>query len=287
MTARPTLLKLLRSSALATLLLASEQTPLATAPAMAAVQPTPGPVDPRIRTVIFNPREVVTITGQLGYQMLIEFAPAERIENISIGDSLSWQVTPNKKADLLFLKPIDRSPSTNMTVVTNLRRYNFELIAVAANTGTRRAQTYDVRFLYPNEELAAGNAAPIEAPLSDGIAPDGWNFAYSYTGAKTNVPARVFDDGHFTYFQWPDGVDTPAVFVIGGDGKEALVNHITKGRYLVVEQLASYFMLRNGSQVTEVFNDAQKPREPGAVAPRQREVSTKASRRRERLGSEP
>ena len=283
MTVRAKSLNSLIGKVLAVLLVSAPPALLiAAAPTIAAVQPTPGPVDPRIRTVIYNPREVVTITGQLGYQMLIEFAPAERIENISIGDSLSWQVTPNKKADLLFLKPIDRSPSTNMTVVTNLRRYNFELIAVAANSGTRRAQTYDVRFLYPNEELAAGNAAPAEAPLSDGLAPDSWNFAYSYTGAKTNIPARVFDDGHFTYFQWPDGIDTPAVFVIGGDGKEALVNHITKGRYLVVEQLASRFVLRNGSQVTEVFNDGQKPRDTGTIAPRAREETTKAGRKRER-----
>ena len=241
-------------------------------PAAAAVVPQPSPVDPRIRTVVYNPREVVTITGQLGYQMLIEFAPGERIENISVGDSLSWQVTPNKKADLLFLKPIDKSPSTNMTVVTNLRRYNFELIAVAAST--RRAQTYDVRFLYPNEELAAAVTAP-EPPPADGLPPEGWNFAYSFTGARTNVPAKVFDDGKFTYFQWPEGIETPAVFVIGADGKEALVNHITRGRYLVVEQVAGKFILRNGTQVTQVFNDALKPYAPGAAAPREREAPKK------------
>ncbi|MGI4879774.1 MAG: P-type conjugative transfer protein VirB9 [Janthinobacterium lividum] len=241
----------------------------------AAVLPEPSPVDPRIRTVIYNPREVVTVVGQIGYQMVIGFGTGERIENISIGDSLSWQVTPNKKADLLFLKPIDRKPSTNMTVVTNLRRYNFELIARAATAGTRREQTYDIRFLYPNEELEAARTLSTPEPVSDSTAPDGWNFAYSYAGAKTNVPARVFDDGKFTYFQWPDGVDTPAVFAIGSDGKEALVNHITKGRYFVVEQVAPSFVLRSGTQVTQVYNDALKPREPGAAAPRAREEPAK------------
>jgi type IV secretion system protein VirB9 len=249
---------------------------LAAAPGFAAQFPEPSPVDPRIRTVVYNPREVVTITGQLGYQLVIEFGANERIENISIGDSLSWQVTPNKKADLLFLKPIDRRPSTNMTVVTNLRRYNFELIARGPDTGTRRQQTYDVRFLYPNQELnAVHTVAAAETPLSDSAAPDNWNFAYSYTGAKTNVPARVFDDGRFTYFQWPDGVDTPAVFAIDPDGKEALVNHIVKGRYIVVEQIGARFVLRNGTQVTQVFNDALKVAEPGTGAPRPRDVPAK------------
>ena len=243
------------------------------AAAPAAQTPMPSPVDPRIRTVVYNPREVVTITGQVGYQMVISFGTAERIENISIGDSLAWQVTPNKKADLLFLKPIDRQLNTNMTVATNLRRYNFELIAAAPSN--RRAQTYDVRFIYPNEELTVANAAVPEPPVSDAVPPDDWNFAYSYSGAKTNVPARVFDDGRFTYFQWPDGVDTPAVFVIGSDGKESLVNHISKGRYFVVQQVAAQFVLRNGTQVTKVFNDALRTPEPGAAAPRQREKKRK------------
>lgn len=246
------------------------------APVAAAVLPAPSPVDPRIRTVVYNPREVVTVVGQIGYQMVIGFGTGERIENISIGDSLSWQVTPNKKADLLFLKPIDRKPSTNMTVVTNLRRYNFELIARAATAGTRREQTYDIRFLYPNEELDAARTVAAPDPVSDSAAPDNWNFAYSYAGAKANVPARVFDDGRFTYFQWPAGVDTPAVFAVGGDGREALVNHITKGRYLVVEQIAPSFVLRSGTQVTQVYNDALKPAEPGAAAPRARDEPGKA-----------
>ena len=236
-------------------------------PAAAAQVPQPSPVDPRIRTIVYNPREVVTITGQLGYQMVVAFGDGERIENISIGDGQAWQVTPNRKADLLFLKPIDRLPSTNMTVVTNLRRYNFELISVPATT--RRAQTYDIRFIYPNEELAAA-AKPVDVPVSEATPPEGWNFAYSYTGAKTNVPARVFDDGKATFFQWVDGGEAPAVFVVGPDGKESLVNTATRGRYFVVEQVAAHFVLRNGTQVTQVFNDAVKPVEPGVGAPRER-----------------
>ena len=239
-------------------------------PANAAQFPAPGPVDPRIRTVVYNPREVVTLTGQLGYQMVIAFGSDERIENISIGDSLSWQVTPNKKADLLFLKPIDASPSTNMTVVTNLRRYNFELIAVAANR--RRAQTYDLRFSYPNDEPVTARAVDA-ATANDGLPPERWNFAYSFDGATTNVPVRMFDDGRFTYLQWPEGVDTPAIFTVGPDRAEALVNHIIKGRYLVVEQVAAQFILRNGTQITRVYNDALRP--PGARSPRERSDATK------------
>ena len=242
-------------------------------PGFAAQVPTPGPVDPRIRTIVYNPREVVTVVGQLGYQIVVSFGIGERIENISVGDSLGWQVTPNKKADLLFLKPLDRLPSTNMAIVTNLRRYNFELITTGAST--RRAQTFDIRFVYPNEELAAAAVAVSEAPISELTPPDNWNFAYSYAGSKALVPARVFDDGRSTFFQWPDSVDTPAVFAVGSDGKEALVNHVSRGRYFVVEQLAGQFMLRSGAAATQVFNDALRIPEPGAAAPRARDEKPK------------
>ncbi|WP_022678814.1 P-type conjugative transfer protein VirB9 [Sandarakinorhabdus limnophila] len=241
--------------------------------ASAAQTPVASPVDPRIRTVVYNPREVVTITGQPGYQMVIAFGPGERIENVSIGDSQAWQATPNRKADLLFLKPIDSIASTNMTVVTNARRYNFELIVQSASM--RRNQTFDIRFIYPNEELAAGQTAAGEPLVSDALPPESWNFAYSYTGDKSNLPSRVFDDGRFTYFQWPAGIDTPAVFAVGADGKESLVNHIVKGRYFVVEQLAGQFVLRSGPQVTKVFNDALRAIEPGAAAPRPREARSR------------
>jgi type IV secretion system protein VirB9 len=243
---------------------------LITVAAQAAQTPSPGPVDPRIRTILYNPREVVTLTGQIGYQMVVQFGSDERIENISIGDAQSWQVTPNRKADLLFLKPIDRHPSTNMTVVTNLRRYNFELVSVDGTL--HRPQTYDVRFLYPEAPAVVPTVTPVTASE---ISPDNWNFAYSFTGARGNVPARVFDDGRFTYFQWVEGVDSPAVFVIGSDGKEALVNPLAKGHYFVVETVAAQFVLRNGSAVTQVFNDALKHPEPGAGAPREREAPAK------------
>ncbi len=77
--------------------------------AHAQSEPAPGPLDPRIRTIEYDPDQVVQLKGWFGFQQMIEFAPDERIENVSIGDALGWQVTPNKRANMLFLKPIDRS----------------------------------------------------------------------------------------------------------------------------------------------------------------------------------
>jgi type IV secretion system protein VirB9 len=220
--------------------------------------PEPGPGDPRIRTVVYNPNDVIALRGHLGYQMMIEFDPNERIENVSIGDSLSWQVTPNRKATLLFLKPVARNAATNMTVVTNLRTYAFELTAGEADGPGDPSIIFGLRFLYAESEgpkVIEVPAPPVEAAAST-LTPEDYNFAYSYSGSRNLVPARVFDDGSSTYFQFLDDRESPALFMVGPDGREEMVNTRLSGRYVVVDQVARAFVLRYGRARTEVRNDA-------------------------------
>lgn len=215
--------------------------PLALLLLTAAETPRPGPRDAHIQTVFYDPDEVVRLTGALGWQIMIEFGPDERIENVSIGDALAWQVTPNKRAKHLFLKPLSRKASTNMTVVTDRRRYAFQLDA-----GPRRASTpWVVRFDYPKAVVVAyAEPPPPPEPVR--------NFAYVTAGDPAVAPARVWDDGRLTYFEFAEGLALPAIYA-GGPGKdEALVNSSARGRVTVVQQLGSRFTLRNGRAVATV-----------------------------------
>ena len=237
----------------------------------AAQTPRPGAVDPRIRTVDYDPDQVVLLRGYMGYQLMVEFAPDERIENVSIGDALGWQVTPNRKANLLFLKPVDGTAATNMTVVTDRRRYAFELSA-RKSPGPRAADmAYVVRFLYPPDAVPVlmETAAP-EPPRP----PERRNEAYTYTGSRASLPSLVFDDGQFTYFQWADAVSTPALFLVGSDGGESIVNYGVRDGYVVVEQLAPRFVLRNGADVTTVINEGWRDPVPAATAPKPADAKT-------------
>ena len=63
--------------------------------AIAQVRPAPGPGDPRIQTIVYDANQVVQLQVASGYQLAIEFAPDERIENVAVGVSSAWQVTPN------------------------------------------------------------------------------------------------------------------------------------------------------------------------------------------------
>ncbi len=208
---------------------------------LAARLPQPGPIDPHIQTVLYDPNEVVILQGALGWQIMLEFAPDERIENVSIGDAMAWQVTPNKRARNLFLKPLIKNATTNMTVVTDRRRYAFAL-----ETAPRlRTTPWVVNFDYPREVVAA-----IEEPLPP--PPPPLNFAYTIGGDRALLPSRVWDDGLMTYFEFAPEKSIPAIYA-GGPGKdEALVNSSTRGRVIVVQQTAARFTLRTGNQVAVV-----------------------------------
>jgi type IV secretion system protein VirB9 len=214
-------------------------------PALAQAQPA----DPHIRTFAYSPDRVQRLTGFMGFQTMLEFGPDERIENVSIGDAMGWQVTPNKRANLLFLKPVDRAPATNMTVVTDRRRYVFELAVAPAKTPTADA-AYVVRFRYPEAAPVAVVAPPVKP------APVARNTAYSLRGATTLQPSTVFDDGASTYFAWPEQADLPAIFVVGVDGIEGLANAVVKDGYLVVDQLAPRFVLRSDKAQAVITNGA-------------------------------
>ncbi|WP_165828746.1 TrbG/VirB9 family P-type conjugative transfer protein [Caulobacter radicis] len=225
------------------------QTSLAhTSPAQPAAAPASAP-DPRIRTLPYDPDQVYRLSGVMGFQTMLEFAPDERIENVSIGDAVGWQVTPNKRANLLFLKPMDRAPATNMTVVTDRRRYVFEL-SVSPGGGPADA-SYVLRFRYP--------PAPVVAPVptaEPAAPPPARNTAYSVRGSRAVTPSGVFDDGRATYFAWTGQTELPAIFVIGADGSEGLANAVVKDGHLVVDQVAPRFVLRSDKARATVVNRA-------------------------------
>jgi len=54
--------------------------------------------DNRIRSLAYDPNHIVQILGKPGIQSTIEFGEDERIENVAVGDSNAWQITPNHRA---------------------------------------------------------------------------------------------------------------------------------------------------------------------------------------------
>lgn len=245
--------------------------PLLTAALLAATASPLLAKDARLATRLFNPDEVVRVEGKLGVQASIAFAEDERIENVAIGDSNSWQVTPNKRANLLFVKPLAAKAQTNMTVVTDQRTYFFDLVAGAAG-----APLYVLRFKYPDAPKPAPVAAVpaltteesqvIAAKGADApVDPATFNFAWRSKGKAGLLPARVYDDGAATYLQWSASTPIPAIQIRDEAGTEGPVNFAVRGDVIVIDGVPGLIVLRSGKDFATIEN-AGPPRKQPALA---------------------
>jgi len=241
------------------------------APALAA--------DGRLVERLYDPDTVVRIEGRTNVQATIRFEDDEHIENVAIGDSQSWQVTPNRRANLLFVKPLSERAATNMTVVTDKRTYLFDLVASPAY----RTPLYVLSFSYPDEpedvQQAEGGTAPatsdpsaIElAAATDPYAvvdPAQLNYAWSSRGAGKLVPSEVYDDGNATFLTWPAGTPQPAILIKDQKGTEGPVNYAVRGEVIVVEGVPREIILRAGEDMATLLNQGpvRQPAPPQSLA---------------------
>lgn len=249
--------------------------PVLTLAALLAAAASQAQADGRIRKLAYDPDTIVRLDGCFGFQTMVEFGPDERIENVGLGEAAQWLVSPNKRANMLFVKPAYRTTHSNMTVTTDRRRYAFELVARDTAACRQGRVAYSVRFTYPQEPpalpLVTAEAAAAPAQAEPAVPPpEQRNAAYTFSGARENVPQRVFDNGRATFFRWSEGATTPAVFALAADKSETPISFTSQGDYLVVAQVAPAYVLRRGNAVAVLYNDAYQTPSLDAGSPQPR-----------------
>jgi type IV secretion system protein VirB9 len=217
---------------------------LASAPLAAQVRPqAEAGGDPRIQSVAYVEDQVVLLEGSPGYHITLELSPDERVETVAVGDSSAWQVTANKRGDLLFVKALAGGVSTNMTVITNVRTYNFDLSPVSTTQ-----MAYTVRFRYPPPQ-------PAEEELAD-PATEG---RYRLGGDKALRPSEISDDGIHTYIRWPKDRALPAVYALTDGGQEMLVNGMMRADDLfVIDSVSRKLVFRIDGDVATATRQRKK-----------------------------
>lgn len=231
--------------------------------------------DARVQKVVYDPYAVVPLTGAFGYTMAVRFGEDEHIKRVSAGDTVAWQIVAKKGSNIVFLKPQEENPETNLVVFTDRRSYQFNLRAIRPKGFDDPRLTYRVEFEYPEDELliAQQEAEAERKGIVQGAkakSPTQFNFKYSFKGSSRAAPIQTFDDGEFTYFRFAEHENVPAVFLVDSDKKETLVNYRREGEWLVVERVARQYTLRanNNRDVACVFNDAFPQREQSSLASR-------------------
>lgn len=225
--------------------------------------------DPRLVVQTYDETQVIRVPGRVNVQATIRFAEGETIQNVAIGDSQKWQVTPSRSANLLFVKPLEERAVTNMTVLTDRRIYLFDLVASPAH----RNPLYVLSFTYPDDTLTEGELAaraeaeappPVEQANAEELAaamddfavldPASLNFEWASAGTAGLLPSRAYDDGDAVFLTWPAGTAIPAILVMNAEGDEGPVNFTVRGETVVVDGVPPQIILRSGDETATLTN---------------------------------
>jgi type IV secretion system protein VirB9 len=185
-------------------------------PALAQVQEPAVSDGSRVQAVDYAPGRVVPLRSAPGFELMVEFSADEQVKDVAIGDSTGWQVSVNKEGNRLFLKAVQPGGTTNMTVVTSIRTYNFDLEALGEPSAD---MPYTLVFRYPR-----ANAEPADAQYVDVSGITRRLSKYRISGNRELRPASISEDGEHTYISWARSEPIPAIYAVDQSGKEVLVN---------------------------------------------------------------
>ena len=276
-------------------LLAAATELLTCAAALCTPAGIPATPEPRLREVIYSALSVVTVPVRRGIVTHVVLDGDETIREVAAGlggDCLradsAWCVVAQAGDRHLFIKPKSTaSAANNLAVVTDQRvhAFRFEVLSdknphppvyrLRVKAPSTRKETDNSQeiaaptrpFSWPPHVLHSLQQAALQPPLSDSQVvaerlhskAQPINTQYSMAEGSDSqeiLPSLVFDDGRFTYLQYPGNREVPAVFQVQGDGSENVVNARMEDDMLVIDRVSRRWMLRTGAAVIGLWNDA-------------------------------
>lgn len=201
--------------------------------AFAEAIPRGGPNDNRVRLATYQEGQVYRLSVSLTHVTTVEFGEGESIRSIIAGDTEGFEIDGVPGGQAFAIKPVARGVHTNVTVYTNRRSYYFIV------QETRSPTFYVVQFRYPDDNARPTRAIAAQAP----------NYNYGASARTEFTPTRVWDDGTFTYFEFPRNAPVPAIFRYA-NGRERTVNtQATEGGVIRVSGVNRQWVLRIGGEV--------------------------------------
>lgn len=246
---------------------------LAAFPVQALEIPTSAQQDNRVRFVSYQPYNITRIVGTIRSSVQVEFAPDEEIAHVALGNTVAWEVAP--AGHILFLKPRENQPATNISVVTtrrdgSKRSYQMELVVRDGSVDAGQNTYFYVKYRYPADEAERrrledeAKKRAAEAGYADQVlgiheqyGPRNWR--YSAQGSAAIEPQAVYDNGKVTTFAFSGNQEMPAIYIENSDGTESLVPKTVQGDLVMVHAISRKFILRRGSDTLCIFNEAYSP----------------------------
>jgi type IV secretion system protein VirB9 len=195
---------------------------LAVLPATTVAQqaPTPSFDDPRLQTVTYDPARPVRLVTFANSTLTVMLLPGDRVERFVLSDPTAFEVKIPAPGDGLNIAPTRTDSAATLLVDTDMRRYEFDLA-----TGEGLAAAYLVRFVDPRGAARPLPMAVVQSQITG---------TYRLSGEGTLLPSKIGDDGERTYLDWNEHQSLPAVFGIGANGEEEVVDgYMRQGTFII------------------------------------------------------
>ena len=180
----------------------------------------------------------------------------EKLLSVSAGDTVRWVIGDTTSGEgkeaivHILVKPIGADLETNLVITTDRRTYHLEMRSSQSTYMASVSWTYPASELVSLRKQRADADAAATAIADTGVNIEQLRFRYRVEGDAPWKPRQVFDDGAKVYIQFPSGLaqsEAPPLFVIGPDGKPALVNYRVRGTTYIVDRLFAAAELRLGT----------------------------------------
>ena len=204
--------------------------------------------DAHIRTVEYNPNNVVLIKAHKGVTTMISLSEDETIppkNSVSLGDIKAWGIASN--GNHLFLKPIAANPNTNLIIISSTGRvYNFYL-EESRHPYYVVKENYDkinhsVNFKYAHKHF--------DAPCSKGKI----NFKWKKWGDNSLAPSIMWNDNDHICMRFTKQSSLPIPYIYE-NGVEKIVNYNMSGNIMVLHTVNKEIRLREDKKVIGLMSN--------------------------------
>ncbi|MBO7752795.1 TrbG/VirB9 family P-type conjugative transfer protein [Burkholderia pseudomallei] len=235
----------------------------------------------------YDPDYLYPILVRTSQETHLVFAPDEEVVGVYLSDTgKRWlEHTALTKRDV-FIEARLPGLENAATIITSRRRYELDL---RSSDDGKTYQRVSWHYLDTDAKASSGQASPFgieypgNVPHADGhnendvasasgsssshsppgsphIMLDHANFDYRIEGSAPFTPVIVFDDGRFTYLQFPHQAELPAILLMDEMGEAEIASFIPLGNdFYEVQQTATYgLLLKRGRQEVRIFNGRGK-----------------------------
>lgn len=233
--------------------------------------PKSSPLDYRIKSVVYNPLDVVEMNTVIGVSTHIELQDDEIYITHVLGDAAAYMFLV-KEGRHIFFKPIAELSDSNLIILTNKRTYNIKI----NYKQSKSSETYQLTFISGSKKDEENKRIIDQQRQQKAFEVErgAYNLEYTMFGDYEISPLNVWDNGEMTFFKFPSNKDLPTVKMVDDDGEEVIVNRNNVGdssNVVMLHNVAEKWRVRIGNKVLTIYNEKffenKKDNNTGTVSP--------------------